>query len=61
MKNKEELSRTYIAYHGSGSTWHSGTGIAVVTLQVKDTIYIQAGITITISISENTLIIIKIK
>jgi hypothetical protein len=61
MKNQEELSRTYIAYFGSDASYHSGTGIAVVTLQIMDTIYIVAGGTIGISSRENTLIIIKIK
>ncbi len=61
MKNQEELSRTYIAYFGSGASWHSGTGIVVVTLQIMDTISIVAGGTIGISSLENTLIIIKIK
>jgi hypothetical protein len=61
MKNQEELSRTYIAAHGFSSSYHSGTGIVVVTLQVKDTIYVEAGSYIGISSSENTLSIIKIK
>ena len=61
MKNQAELSRTYIGDYGSGRSFHSGTGIAVVTLQVKDTIYIEVGSTIVVSRSENTLIIIKIK
>ena len=61
MKNQEELSRTYIAFFGSGGGWHSGTGLAVVTLQVKDTIYIEAGRDIGINNPYNTLIITKIK
>jgi hypothetical protein len=61
MKNQEELSRTYIAAHGFSSSYHSGTGIVVVTLQVKDTIYVEAGSYIGISSSDNTLSIIKIK
>ena len=61
MKNQEELSRTYIAYFGSDASSHSGTGIAVVTLQIMDTIYIVAGGIIGSSSHENTLIIIKIK
>jgi hypothetical protein len=60
-KNQEELSRTYIAHFGSGASFHSGTGIAVVTLQIMDTIYIVTGGTIGISSQENTLIIIKVK
>ena len=59
MKNQEELSRTYIATIDFRS--HSGTGIAVITLQVKDTIYIEAGRDLGISSAYNTLIIIKIK
>jgi len=61
MKNQEELSRTYIATLAIGASYHSGTCIVVVTLQVKDTIYIEAGSDIGISSSDNTLSIIKIK
>ena len=61
MKNQEELSRTYIATHALGFCYHSGTGIAVITLQVNDTIYIKAGSDIGGSSAFNTLIIIKIK
>ena len=61
MKNQEELSRTYIGYYGSGTSYHSGTGIAVAILQIIDTIYIVSGGTISISSPENALIIIKIK
>ena len=61
LKNQEELSRTYIAQFGSGDGAHSGTGIAVATLQIMDTIYIVTGGTIGISSPENTLIIIKVK
>ena len=61
MKNQEELSRTYIATHGSGARQYSGTGIVVVALQVSDTICIEAGSDIGIYNSENTLSIIKIK
>ena len=61
MKNQEELSRTYITYYGSYGGWHSGTVLAVVTLQVTDTIYIEAGSDIGISSPYNTLSIIKIK
>ena len=61
MKNQEELCRTYIAYYGSGGGWHSGTGLAVVALQVKDTIYIEVGRDIGIASPYNTLIITKIK
>ena len=61
MKNQEELSRTYIAYYGSGGGWYSGTGLAIVTLQVKDTIYIEVGRHIGIYNPYNTLIITKIK
>lgn len=61
MKNQEELSRTYIAYFDSGASYHSGTGLAVITLQVKDTIYIKVGSDIGISSRDNTLSIIKIK
>ena len=61
MKNQEELSRTYITYYGGCDGWHSGTVLAVVTLQVNDTIYIEAGSDIGISSPYNTLSIIKIK
>ena len=60
-KNHEELSRTYIAYFGSDGGCHSGTGLAVVALQAKDTIYVEVGRDIRIYNPYNTLIIIKIK
>ena len=61
-QNNGELTRTYIAYHnGKANGWHSSTGITYAILKKGDLISVVAGTSMSLSGTETTLTIVKIK